>query len=281
MWRRHGRDVNSCDIRSHEHYGIKKIKDLSTRYPRDKLLYFHSKGVTRRASSEDWVSYMEHFCRADIPWRRVAAALRRGNSVATGARPRYSARDERTGRLMCDPTPKQRRVLGDAEVDPSRANARRLADDSVTRLAYNHRIRWASLEDFDAERALGDQIEVLDAIAKRVLNLREALREAPPVCFVHVDAPRMNTGGSMNCPLSGEPLGADSAGDLAACCDTLAQRGCKSAPPLIVHFATTPPDAAHARANLVSVDKRLMDDPDAGGALRFLIWAAGVGGGDD
>mmetsp|Transcript_19262 Transcript_19262/g.60260 ORF Transcript_19262/g.60260 Transcript_19262/m.60260 type:complete len:277 (-) Transcript_19262:41-871(-) len=49
------------DVRSHEHYGIKKIKDLSTRYPRDKLLYFHSKGVTRRASSEDWVSYMEYF----------------------------------------------------------------------------------------------------------------------------------------------------------------------------------------------------------------------------
>ena len=83
LWRRHGRDVNSCDIRSHEHYGIKKIKDLSTRYPRDKLLYFHSKGVTRRASSEDWVSYMEHFCRADIPWRRVAAAPQRGYPVET------------------------------------------------------------------------------------------------------------------------------------------------------------------------------------------------------
>ena len=49
------------DIKTHEYYGIKKIKDLSRQYPRDKLCYFHSKGVTRRVLSEDWVRYMEYF----------------------------------------------------------------------------------------------------------------------------------------------------------------------------------------------------------------------------
>lgn len=49
------------DIKSHEYYGIKKIKNLANTYKNDKLLYYHSKGITRRRAAVDWVEYLEYF----------------------------------------------------------------------------------------------------------------------------------------------------------------------------------------------------------------------------
>jgi len=49
------------DIKTNEYYGIKEITDLSNKYPYDKLMYFHSKGVTRKNTASDWVQYLEYF----------------------------------------------------------------------------------------------------------------------------------------------------------------------------------------------------------------------------
>ena len=49
------------NIKSHEYYGINKIKILADNYKNDKLLYFHSKGITRNSGASDWVEYLEYF----------------------------------------------------------------------------------------------------------------------------------------------------------------------------------------------------------------------------
>lgn len=49
------------DIKSHEYYGINKIKILACENKNDNMLYFHSKGVTRNSAANDWVEYLEYF----------------------------------------------------------------------------------------------------------------------------------------------------------------------------------------------------------------------------
>lgn len=54
-------EYKGSDTKSHEFYGIYKVKELSNLYQNDKLLYFHSKGVTRGNAAADWVLYLEYF----------------------------------------------------------------------------------------------------------------------------------------------------------------------------------------------------------------------------
>lgn len=49
------------DVKTHEYYGINEIVHLSTKFPNDRLLYFHSKGITRKGAADDWVAYLEFF----------------------------------------------------------------------------------------------------------------------------------------------------------------------------------------------------------------------------
>ena len=49
------------DIKSHEYYGINKIKMIADKNNNDKILYFHSKGITRNSAANDWVEYLEYF----------------------------------------------------------------------------------------------------------------------------------------------------------------------------------------------------------------------------
>jgi len=49
------------DIKSAEYHGINKIKMLACKNINDKMLYFHSKGITRNSAAEDWVEYLEYF----------------------------------------------------------------------------------------------------------------------------------------------------------------------------------------------------------------------------
>lgn len=49
------------NTKSHEYYGINKIKTLAEKHTNDKLLYFHSKGITRNSAANDWVEYLEYF----------------------------------------------------------------------------------------------------------------------------------------------------------------------------------------------------------------------------
>lgn len=51
----------SEDIKLHEYPGIEMVKKISEINPNDKILYFHSKGITRKNAADDWVAYLEYF----------------------------------------------------------------------------------------------------------------------------------------------------------------------------------------------------------------------------
>ena len=69
----------------------------------------------------------------------------------------YLAKDERTGRYVCDPTPRRPRARGDPCPDDSTVNARRETDDDVRRFAYNHRTKWASVDNFQFDDPVSAQ----------------------------------------------------------------------------------------------------------------------------
>jgi len=70
-------------------------------------------------------------------------------------------------------------------------NARRETDDDVRRFAYNHRTKWASVDNFQFDDPVSAQCEVLDDLAGRVIRLDAALREeGAAVCFVYRDGVR-------------------------------------------------------------------------------------------
>ena len=51
----------SENIKLHEYPGIEMVKKISFNHPCDKILYFHSKGITRKNAADDWVAYLEYF----------------------------------------------------------------------------------------------------------------------------------------------------------------------------------------------------------------------------
>ena len=212
----------------------------------------------------------------------------------------YLARDDRTGRFICDPTPRRARARGDPAQDGTCVNAVRLAEDvkeapdpaklgkgrktleeaCVKRFAYNHRTRWASVSHFRFDPPVSEQCGVLDDLAGRIIRLDAALREKDAaVCFVFRDGPRGTCGSSMNCPLTGDSLDEDAREDLVTCCELLKKRYPR-AKTLIVHLATDPPDAAIGHPSLFSVDATLVDDGDAG-LLEFCLFGASVGIADE
>ena len=193
----------------------------------------------------------------------------------------YLAKDERTGRYVCDPTPRRPRARGDPCPDDSTVNARRETDDDVRRFAYNHRTKWASVDNFQFDDPVSAQCEVLDDLAGRVIRLDAALREeGAAVCFVYRDGVRGACGSFVNCPLTGDSLDEDGAQDLVACCELLRKRYPK-AKTLIVHLATDPPDVAVSHPPLFSVDVKTVDDGDVAGLLEFCLFGASVGVTDD
>ena len=189
----------------------------------------------------------------------------------------YLAKDERTGRYVCDPTPRRPRARGDPCPDDSTVNARRETDDDVRRFAYNHRTKWASVDNFQFDDPVSAQCEVLDDLAGRVIRLDAALREeGAAVCFVYRDGVRGACGSFVNCPLTGDSLDEDGPQDLVACCELLKKRYPK-AKTLIVHLATDPPDVAVSHPSLFSVDVKTVDDGDVAGLLEFCLFGASVG----
>ena len=193
----------------------------------------------------------------------------------------YLAKDERTGRYVCDPTPRRPRARGDPCPDDSTVNARRETDDDVRRFAYNHRTKWASVDNFQFDDPVSAQCEVLDDLAGRVIRLDAALREeGAAVCFVYRDGVRGACGSFVNCPLTGDSLDEDGPQDLVACCELLKKRYPK-AKTLIVHLATDPPDVAVSHPSLFSVDVKTVDDGNAAGLLEFCLFGASVGVTDD
>ena len=193
----------------------------------------------------------------------------------------YLAKDERTGRYVCDPTPRRPRARGDPCPDDSTVNARRETDDDVRRFAYNHRTKWASVDNFQFDDPVSAQCEVLDELAGRVIRLDAALREeGAAVCFVYRDGVRGACGSFVNCPLTGDSLDEDGPQDLVACCELLKKRYPK-AKTLIVHLATDPPDVAVSHPSLFSVDVKTVDDGNAAGLLEFCLFGASVGVTDD
>ena len=72
----------------------------------------------------------------------------------------YLAKDERTGRYVCDPTPRRPRARGDPCPDDSTVNARRETDDDVRRFAYNHRTKWASVDNFQFDDPVSACVEI-------------------------------------------------------------------------------------------------------------------------
>ena len=184
----------------------------------------------------------------------------------------YLAKDERTGRYVCDPTPRRPRARGDPCPDDSTVNARRETDDDVRRFAYNHRTKWASVDNFQFDDPVSAQCEVLDDLAGRVIRLDAALREeGAAVCFVYRDGVRGACGSFVNCPLTGDSLDEDGPQDLVACCELLKKRYPK-AKTLIVHLATDPPDVAVSHPSLFSVDVKTVDDGDVAGLLEFCLF---------
>ncbi len=51
----------SENIKLHEYPGIEMVTKISNKNPNDKILYFHSKGITRENAANDWVAYLEYF----------------------------------------------------------------------------------------------------------------------------------------------------------------------------------------------------------------------------
>ena len=133
------------------------------------------------------------------------------------------ARDDRTGRLFCDPTPRQPRIRGRA--DPGDVNAyvdgeapaptgkAEAMPDSIKRFAYHSRSGWATLDDFAFARPLGQQTSVIEGFGARLEALRARLAGGGTTCFVYRDAPRGTCGSALNCPFSGNAL--DGSADLA------------------------------------------------------------------